>query len=448
MNTRPSDDAYDLAIIGGGVIGASLLYVASKYTNLSRMILLEKHGEPGMVNSNSRNNSQTLHFGEIETNYSLEKAKKVSAEARLVAAYARRNAPEAIRTIQKMVLAVGKTEVAELERRYEEFKTDFPYIRKLSRAEIARVEPNVVEGRDPREELAALFVPEGYAVDFGKLTASFIDRAAQAPAKTIETRFRASVAKISRIGGYWEIELRNDPNVIRAKAVVVATGPHSLIFAKSLGYGKAFGILPVAGNFYAAQNTLRGKVYMMQIKKMPFAAIHGDPDVTDPAMTRFGPTIRVLPLLERHDYRTVVDFVKTSAFGISGIWSLLSIISDPTILKYVLKNLIYDIPFLGKALFVRWELRKTVPALRPRDVRLDRGAGGIRPQVINIEKRAMEMGEVAIKGEHIIFNITPSPGASVCLGNAKRNAQEVIRFLGKDFSFDEAAFRQDLEQPF
>ena len=65
---------YDVLIIGGGVVGTALLYTLSKYTDVKKVGLIEKYSDFGLVNSASYNNSQTLHFGDIETNYSFEKA--------------------------------------------------------------------------------------------------------------------------------------------------------------------------------------------------------------------------------------------------------------------------------------------------------------------------------------------------------------------------------------
>ena len=68
---------YDVLIVGGGVVGTALLYTLSKYTDIKRIGLIEKYSDFGLVNSASYNNSQTLHFGDIETNYSIDKAKSV-----------------------------------------------------------------------------------------------------------------------------------------------------------------------------------------------------------------------------------------------------------------------------------------------------------------------------------------------------------------------------------
>ena len=74
---------YEVVIIGGGVCGTALLYTLSNYTNIKSIALVEKESDFALVNSNTNSNSQTLHFGDIETNYSLAKAKKVNAGASL-----------------------------------------------------------------------------------------------------------------------------------------------------------------------------------------------------------------------------------------------------------------------------------------------------------------------------------------------------------------------------
>jgi len=74
MEDSNKNDIYDVLIVGGGVSGAALFYVLSKYTNIPRIALLEKYNEVAQVNSKASNNSQTLHTGDIETNYSFKKA--------------------------------------------------------------------------------------------------------------------------------------------------------------------------------------------------------------------------------------------------------------------------------------------------------------------------------------------------------------------------------------
>ena len=103
--------------------------------------------------------------------------------------------------------------------------------------------------------------------------------------------------------------------------------------------------------------------------------------------------------------------------GLSPIISLLKIIFDKVLFSYIFMNFLYDLPFIGKRLFIK-EVRKIVPSLKLDELKYAKGIGGTRPQIVNNTTRKLEMGEAKLSGDHIIFNITPSPGASTCLGNA------------------------------
>ena len=95
-------------------------------------------------------------------------------------------------------------------------------------------------------------------------------------------------------------------------------------------------------------------------------------------------------------------------------------------------------------MFLR-EARVIIPSIKYRDLKRRKGAGGIRPQIVNLETGNLEMGDATIVGENCIFNTTPSPGASKAPANAKRDAMRVVGFLGKKYYFDQEAF--ELEAP-
>lgn len=438
-----SQKPYEVAIIGGGVCGTALLYTLSQYTNIANIALIEKNSEVALVNSRKSNNSQTLHFGDIETNYTLEKARKVNRAATLVKNYLLSNdqEQEVYSKYHKMVLAVGTEQVAKLQTRYEEFKGLFPNLKLINQAEIAEVEPKVLESRDTSEETLALFTDEGYTINFQKLSQSFLDRALANSSKTIDVLFDHKVIKISRQDDYYLIKTAQ--KTIKAKTIAVEAGAHSLLLAKSLGYGKDYALLSVAGSFYRAPSVLKGKVYTVQLKKLPFAAIHGDPEVDDSSITRFGPTAKVLPMLERRNYATVWEYFKTAGLSFKAIVSFIKILADFTILKYILLNLIYDLPWIGKRLFIK-KVKRIVPSITLKDLKFAHGYGGVRPQIVNLNTRSLELGEAKILGEKILFNVTPSPGASTCLQNAQDDTIRIIEFLGADYTFAQKQFMQDL----
>jgi malate dehydrogenase (quinone) len=436
---------HNVIIIGGGVSGTALLYTLCKYTNVKSIGLIEKYSDFGLVNSSPRMNSQTLHFGDIETNYTLEKAKKVKRYADMVKNYLEHE--KAVRgnegifiKVPKMVLAVGREQVKTLRNRYPSFGQLFPNLKMIGKEEIGKREPRILEGRDPEQELLALVTEDGYTVDFRKLCHSFAENA-KALNPDISVYMSTKVEKIIRDGNNYII--KTDKGEFETGAVVVAAGSHSLLFAKSLGYGKSYSILSMSGSFYTGPRVLNGKVYTMQIPKLPFAAVHGDPEVHNENITRFGPTAKPIFFLERYNYSTFWEYWKTFGFSIKPVLSILKISSDRVIFNYLLKNVVYDFPWIGKRSFLK-EIKKIVPNVKLEEIKFAKKVGGTRPQIINNTTKKLELGEAKILGKNIIFNITPSPGASTCLGNAFEDTLKLMEFLSNRFNFDKLRFEKDL----
>ncbi len=436
------DSQHDVVIIGGGVTGTALLYMLAAFTDLKQIALVEKYPAIAAVNSKATNNSQTIHCGDIETNYSLEKALKVRRPAQMLVHYAEQLPPavrdQVIYRFPKMVLGVGESECEFLRQRYETFSPHFTGMRLLDKAQIAEVEPNVVQlnGELRPEAVTAISILDEYtAINYGTLAQSFVDQA-QAIAecstdKTIDLRLGQQVQRIEPSGtGYRVITAEG---TLAAKFVVVSAGGHSLLFAHRMGIGLEYSCLPVAGNFYFTPEILNGKVYTVQNDKLPFAAIHGDPDVTAPGKTRFGPTALPLPLLERYSLGTMFDYFEVLKFDQTVAAVLWDLFKVRDIRNYIFKNMAFELPLLNRRLFLQ-DARKIVPSLQLEDLEFAAGVGGIRPQLIDRRQRQLILGQAEIDpGNGLRFNITPSPGATTCLGNAEQDVLRIQQHLGCEF---------------
>lgn len=438
-------EVYDVIIVGGGITGASLLYLLSRYTNIKNVLLLEKYGDLAQLNSNSSNNAQTLHFGDVETNYSLEQATHIKEAANRVLRYTERipsnRREKIIKKCQKMVLAVGDHETDLLHKTYHSgIKDLFPGLKQIGREELGKIEPNTIKDRDPYEEVSALLSDNGHMVDFGRLTHSFVKEAKKGRKGRISIKFNAKVLSIEGHDGEYTITTKEKS--YKARFVVFATGTYSLYFAKSLGYDKNLSILSVGGNFYTAPGVLRGKVYRVQLGGIPFAAVHGDPDFNDPNITRFGPTVTLPLLLEKYHNDTFIDYLKTFDFDIPTMLSLKNILFNKDISRIIMSNAIYALPVIGKEEFLKREASTIVPSLKNSDLKFGKHIGGIRPQIIDENKRSLVLGAGKIKEEGLIFNITPSPGASSCLEAALEDAITLTKYIGR--KFDVKKFEKDL----
>ena len=490
-------EVMDVLVVGGGVCGTALLFELARYTDLERLVLVERYDQLARVNSKATNNSQTIHCGDIETNYTLEKAVKVKRTAEMIVHYAELLEPavreRCVFRTPKMVLAVGEQECAFLRERFERFSPHFPAMELLEKEQIAEWEPQValVNGQLRPEPLLAIGIRRTYtAVDYEELAASFVQQAraaidtanaelafkadsaakaqAAAPAeaaasgpsggaprpRTMDLHLGTTVQRITPQGDLFRVELAPTPGcgagvtadgsavappTILARHVVVNAGAHSLLMAQQMGFGMEYSCLPVAGSFYFTPDLLRGKVYTVQNDKLPFAAIHGDPDVRAPGKTRFGPTALLLPQLERYKPASFWEFLKVLRLD----WAVLAVfwqlfrIAD--IRNYIVKNLLFEVPWLRRRLFLA-DARKIVPGMQLSDLSFAEGYGGVRPQLIDKVNRKLMLGEASIPAmPGLVFNVTPSPGGTCCLGNAARDLEAIAERLGCAFDRERLA---------
>lgn len=420
---------HDVIIIGGGVSGTALLYLLAQYTDINNIMLFEKHGSIASVNSHARNNSQTLHCGDIETNYTLDKALQVQTSANMVLRYVQvlDNKNEIQYKYSKMVLGVGEKEVSQLRERFKQFSPHYPEMQLLEREQINKVEPAIIAGR--KEDVIALGVLDDYtAVNFQALSESFVVQARVVKNKCVDVKLNTKVLSIKKSSAGYTVKTKT--GIHHARFVVVSSGGHSLLFAHRMGYGLEFSCLPMAGSFYYTPKILNGKVYTVQNDKLPFAAIHGDPDVLVPDKTRFGPTALALPLLERYNWKTLPEFLQIFKLDLNVVKTLWKLLKVSEIRNYLFKNMLFEMPVIRRHLFLAGA-RKIIPNMQLNDLTFAKKTGGIRPIMIDKKNHCLHLGEAKLSpGNGLIFNMTPSPGATSCLGNAEKDLDIIVEFLG------------------
>ncbi|WP_120955797.1 FAD-dependent oxidoreductase [Helicobacter mehlei] len=429
---------FDVVIVGGGVSGCALLWTLSQYTDLKKIALVERRGGLAKVSSNAKANSQTIHDGAIETNYTAQKAKKVRLAAEKLKNYAlNKNLQNTvIFEMQKMAIGVGDKECAFITKRHEEFQEIYPGLTFFDKAKIKQIEPKVILGEQgldrPENVVGSGFEKYWCGMNFELLSENFVQEAMKIHSEN-HVFFNFKVSRIeSCMDDEWAV-ISTEGDEIYGKFVLVDAGSYSLPLAQSMGYGLELGCLPVAGSFYFVPgNLLRGKVYTVQNPKLPFAALHGDPDVWIKGKTRLGPTAFAMPKLERN--KNLLKGVSWELFKMDFNPDVMGIVydlfSERDIRNYVFKNLVFELPFFGKRKFLH-DARKIIPSLYLGDLQYAYGFGEVRPQVLDRTRKKLELGEKKIvTGRGITFNMTPSPGATSCLENALKDAKEIAEYLG------------------
>jgi malate dehydrogenase (quinone) len=439
------EKVYDLVIVGGGITGSALLFAASRYTDIKSILLLEKYDRLATLNSSARSNSQTLHVGDVETNYSPEKALKVKEEATFLLNYTKKfvedyEREKVIQECQKMVLGVGEEETELLAKTYESISAGYPGLKMIGRNELEALEPRTVKGRQKGEKVSALLSDMGYMLNFGNVAETFLKNALLSKGKKIDVKFNTPVTKVERGDDYYSVHTHD--GVFKASFVAFEAGTYSLYFAKKLGYDRGLSILAIGGGYYFSKRLLKGKVYRVQHGGIPFAAIHADPDITNPNVIRYGPTVTLEVELEKGHPETVPDYLRTFNTDAKNIAAINRILMNEDIKRIIDNNMAYSLPVIGKHRFVDNEAKKIIPSIKYDDIWMDKSTGGIRPQIVDENKGTLVLGEAKLQKEGMIFNITPSPGASSCLGSALDDIAYISKYL--DAKFDRQAFMTEL----
>ncbi|CDR96290.1 malate:quinone oxidoreductase, putative [Babesia bigemina] len=439
---QSSSNEFDVVIVGG-VSGISNKH--HLLADIKRIALCERRSGYALVASHLKNNSQTIHCGDIETNYTPETAVKVKRSANML-----RNCLTKIpendlyniaRKGQKMVIGVGDSECQYIKDRYAPFKQIFPTLQLLDKNQVHQVEPNVVRGLKGGmrpEDVNALYVNDELTTcNFMALSEHFV-KAANHDGKELQPMLNTEVKNVTREGSTYKVTTNN--GTLSAKFVVFSACGYSLLFAQRMGIGLEYSVLPVAGSFYFAPNVLQGKVYTVQNPALPFAAVHGDPDIGANNETRFGPTALPLPLLERYNMRSLPDFLRVLRLDTRVMAVYLNLLGDRTIRNYMLRNFLFEVPLLSRLLFLK-DARKIVPSLTLKDLRYSVGYGGVRPQLVDKVNKKLLLGQSKLSnGEGCIYNITASPGATTCVSNAEIDMREICAYIGA--TIDENKLKQ------
>ena len=157
---------YEVIVVGGGISGAALLYELARYTDIKNIALVEKYEGLATLNSRGTANSQTVHCGDIETNYTFEKAQKVRKTANMIVKYGLQHGynEKFMFAGQKMAMGVGDIEVEAITKRYEEFKVLYPYLEFYTKEDLKEIEPKIIfdeNGNERPENVVAMGVKSG-----------------------------------------------------------------------------------------------------------------------------------------------------------------------------------------------------------------------------------------------------------------------------------------------
>nr|WP_275403737.1 malate:quinone oxidoreductase [Nocardioides jishulii] len=272
MKTPGNVDHYDVILVGGGIMSATLATLLHQVEPTWRMGLVERLDELAQESSGPWNNAGTGHAALCELNYSpqrpdgsvdVSKAIDVNEQflvSRQLWSFLVANGhlpdPESfIHPTPHISFVWGADNVAYLKARYDALH-GHPLFAGMEYTEdpavIGEWAPLLVAGRDPEQPVAATRSLDGTDVDFGALTRHMINRLVDTGA--VSLHLGAEVRTIKRDGEGWLVRGKGEQGKFAATApfVFVGAGGQALTLLQRSGIEEArgFGGFPVSGEFW------------------------------------------------------------------------------------------------------------------------------------------------------------------------------------------------------
>ncbi|MFM6974661.1 MAG: malate:quinone oxidoreductase [Agromyces sp.] len=301
----------DVALIGGGIMSATLGALLSELQPDWTIRIFERLGDVAQESSNPWNNAGTGHAALCELNYmpeaadgtvTADKARSINEQfqvsrqlwASLVTAGLLPEPNTFINSTPHMTFVHGEANVAYLRRRYDVLKNE-PLFAGMEYTEdpevLATWTPLMAKGRNRKQKVAATRITSGTDVDFGALTKDLFrvltDRGAQ-------LLLNHEVRGIRRLkNGNWRLKLRHTvgrtPSSIEARFVFVGAGGGALALLQNSGIPeiRGYGGFPISGQFLRTTNPKlvaqhQAKVYgKASVGAPPMSVPHLDTRVVD-----------------------------------------------------------------------------------------------------------------------------------------------------------------------
>ncbi|MFD4404708.1 malate dehydrogenase (quinone) [Nocardia sp. NPDC058499] len=240
------EDVLDVALIGGGIMPATLGAMLAKLQPDWSTVLIERLDELAGESSGPWNNAGTGHSGLCEPNYmpdpaDPEKAANIGRLFRLSRQFWEALLDDGslprpasfLNPAPHLTIAFGERDIAYLRRRYETLRS-LPLFSGMEYSEdpatIGGWVPLIMAGRRPGEPLAATRHPAGTDIDFGALTTALTEVATGNGAQVLLGHEVTGLRRDS--DGIWRLVVRDRNTgarrVIRARFVFAGAGGQTL----------------------------------------------------------------------------------------------------------------------------------------------------------------------------------------------------------------------------
>jgi (S)-2-hydroxyglutarate dehydrogenase len=382
-------EKFDIAIIGGGIVGLATAMALSD--NLPKSIaIVEKEKE--LASHQTGHNSGVIHAG-IYYKPDSNKAKFCVEGSRLMMEFCDAHGVRYDRC-GKLIVATDEDELPRLHTLYERgIANGIQGLEVIGPERIREIEPHA-------KAVRALFSPNTAITDYKQVANAMAAVVAKKGGRIFNS---TCVSSISRSDGFFHLETNR--STIHARNIINCSGLYADRIARLMGLKPNVALIPFRGEYYSLRadcGLVRGLIYPVPDPQFPFLGVHftkkigGDYEAGPNAVLAFA----------REGYKFGDIRIKDlmAMFGFAGFWAMA---------RRHWRTQVYEFyRSISRNAFLR-ALQKLVPELENRDLRP--GGSGVRAQIVTAEGSLVDDFLIIEAPNAINVLNAPSPAATASI---------------------------------
>ena len=399
---------FDIAVIGGGIVGAATFYKLQKKNPNLKIALFEK--EDLLADHQTGHNSGVIHSGLYYKPGSLKAKNCIEGRHEIVAFAKEYGIPHDI--CGKVVVATHESELANLDKVFNiGLENKIEGIRKITADEVKEIEPFV-------ESIGGIHVPVTGIIDFRAATAKMVELALAIQPKS-KLFLKHEVLDIEK--GEISSQIVTNKGKFEAEFLVFCAGLQADRLAKKDGVKLKEKVVGFRGDYYElteqAKEKVKHLIYPVPNPDFPFLGVHftrmtnGDIECGPNAVFTF----------KREGYGKTDFSLKDTfdALSYGGTW------------KLFFNNMSFGINeyrrAFSKKLFLK-TLQRMIPSLTMEDIHP--GRAGVRALLLAQDGDTRDDFRIEYHGKSIHVLNAPSPAATAALAIGNYIALEAEKQFG------------------
>ncbi len=397
---------YDVAIVGGGIIGLSTAMQLLERSPELSIAVIEK--EEQLAQHQTGHNSGVIHSGIYYRPGSWKSTFCVGGKQRLIA-FCDENEIE-YDPCGKVIVATDESELGRLDDLYERGTANgVPDLEMVGPERLAEIEPHT-------RGVRALWAPHTGIVDYVRVANAYAGKF-QSAGGDIFTDAAVTGARQTATG----TALETRRGALQAKHVVNCGGLYADRLAAMMGEPTDVRIIPFRGEYYklaeASHDLVKGLIYPVPDPRFPFLGVHYTRNIH--GYVEAGPNAVLAWAREGYRKGNINLGETAGALTFPGFWKMTA--------KHWKTGMQEMRRSYRKSVFVN-DLKKLIPEIRPDD--LEPGGSGVRAQAVAASGAILDDFHI-LRGQHALHVLNaPSPGATSSLAIGEYLSSMAIRDFG------------------